>query len=326
MTIPEACQLVQEAGAMGKGGEIFIFDMGESVKIYDLAKKMIRLSGLRFPEDIDIQIVGLRPGEKIYEELLADGYISFPVIGRVKLAGLSREEAASVLEGKLSYYLKNPTVTMRIKNMKFTVLGEVNKPGAYTINGERVTLLEALGMAGDLKLTGDTQDPKELIQKMPKQNLDILNAGPIPPNPTELIGNGRFNELLDKLENEYDYILIDTAPMQREIGQKGGVVMDGRDIGTTVFPHADVKIFLRANAKERAERRYKELIENGHQVELQKVIENIEERDFLDATRTVSPLTQADDALVIDNTKLSKDETFEKALSLILAKANSIEK
>jgi len=73
MTIPEACQLVLEAGAMGKGGEIFVFDMGKSVKIYDLALNMIRLSGLNFPTDIDIKITGLRPGEKIYEELLGDG-------------------------------------------------------------------------------------------------------------------------------------------------------------------------------------------------------------------------------------------------------------
>ncbi|WP_456463838.1 polysaccharide biosynthesis protein [Lutibacter sp.] len=73
MTIPEACLLVLEAGAMGSGGEIFVFDMGESIKIYDLALNMIRLSGLKYPEDIDIQITGLRPGEKIKEELLGNG-------------------------------------------------------------------------------------------------------------------------------------------------------------------------------------------------------------------------------------------------------------
>ncbi len=73
MTIPEACQLVLEAGAMGEGGEIFVFDMGASIKIYDLALKMIQLSGLKYPDDIDIKLVGLRPGEKIYEELLAKG-------------------------------------------------------------------------------------------------------------------------------------------------------------------------------------------------------------------------------------------------------------
>jgi len=71
MTIPEACQLVLEAGSMGEGGEIFVFDMGEPVKIIDLAKKMIQLSGLQLGKDIEIRVTGLRPGEKLYEELLA---------------------------------------------------------------------------------------------------------------------------------------------------------------------------------------------------------------------------------------------------------------
>lgn len=78
MTIPEACQLVLEAGTMGRGGEIYIFDMGKSVKIYDIAKRMIYLSGLKYPEDIDIKITGLRPGEKLYEELLANGENTSP--------------------------------------------------------------------------------------------------------------------------------------------------------------------------------------------------------------------------------------------------------
>lgn len=78
MTIPEASQLVLEAGAMGTGGEIFIFDMGESVKIFDLAKNMIKLSGLNYPADIDIKVTGLRPGEKLYEELLANGENTLP--------------------------------------------------------------------------------------------------------------------------------------------------------------------------------------------------------------------------------------------------------
>jgi FlaA1/EpsC-like NDP-sugar epimerase len=72
MTIPEACQLVLEAGMMGVGGEIFIFDMGESVKIVSLAEKMIKLSGLTLGKDIEIKYSGLRPGEKLYEELLAN--------------------------------------------------------------------------------------------------------------------------------------------------------------------------------------------------------------------------------------------------------------
>lgn len=78
MTIPEACQLVLEAGAMGDGGEIFVFDMGKPVKIIDLAKKMIRLSGLELDKDIEIKISGLRPGEKLFEELLADKENTLP--------------------------------------------------------------------------------------------------------------------------------------------------------------------------------------------------------------------------------------------------------
>lgn len=82
------------------------------------------------------------------------GNINFPVIGKVMLSGLTRKEATEKLESELSSYLKNPTVTIRIKNLKITVLGEVNMPGTYAIQGERITILEALGMAGDLKITG----------------------------------------------------------------------------------------------------------------------------------------------------------------------------
>ncbi|WP_299109125.1 nucleoside-diphosphate sugar epimerase/dehydratase [uncultured Tenacibaculum sp.] len=78
MTIPEACRLVLEAGTMGNGGEIYIFDMGKSVKIFEIAKRMIHLSGLTYPDDIDIKITGLRPGEKLYEELLANGENTTP--------------------------------------------------------------------------------------------------------------------------------------------------------------------------------------------------------------------------------------------------------
>jgi FlaA1/EpsC-like NDP-sugar epimerase len=78
MTIPEACQLVLEAFSMGNGGEIFVFDMGESVRIIDLAKKMIMLNGLEPNIDIAIKITGLRPGEKLFEELLADAETALP--------------------------------------------------------------------------------------------------------------------------------------------------------------------------------------------------------------------------------------------------------
>jgi FlaA1/EpsC-like NDP-sugar epimerase len=78
MTIPEACQLVLQAGTMGVGGEIYVFDMGEPLRILDMAERMIRLSGLEPYKDIDIKITGLRPGEKLYEELLNDAATSLP--------------------------------------------------------------------------------------------------------------------------------------------------------------------------------------------------------------------------------------------------------
>lgn len=98
MTIPEACQLVLEAGAMGEGGEIFVFDMGESVKIIDLAKKMIQLSGLELGKDIEIKITGLRPGEKLYEELLADEENTLPTHHPQILRAKLRTEKESKIE------------------------------------------------------------------------------------------------------------------------------------------------------------------------------------------------------------------------------------
>jgi FlaA1/EpsC-like NDP-sugar epimerase len=90
MTIPESCQLVLEAGCMGKGGEIFVFDMGQSVKIVDLARKMIKLSGLTENKDIKIIYTGLRPGEKLYEELLSSDENSLPTHHKQILIGKVR--------------------------------------------------------------------------------------------------------------------------------------------------------------------------------------------------------------------------------------------
>jgi FlaA1/EpsC-like NDP-sugar epimerase len=97
MTIPEACQLVLEAGAMGKGGEIYVFDMGESIKIFDLALNMIQLSGFKYPEEIDIIITGLRPGEKIYEELLANDENTLPTYNdKIMIAEVTDKDVADI--------------------------------------------------------------------------------------------------------------------------------------------------------------------------------------------------------------------------------------
>lgn len=109
MTIPEACQLVLEAGSMGNGGEIFVFDMGESVKIFDLAVKMIQLNGLKYPEDIKIEIIGLRPGEKLYEELLSNKETTQPTYHPKIL--IAKEELLNyqILEQKINHLTTNLT-------------------------------------------------------------------------------------------------------------------------------------------------------------------------------------------------------------------------
>ncbi len=102
MTIPEACRLVLEAGTMGNGGEIYIFDMGKSVKIYDIAKRMIHLSGLNYPDDIDIKITGLRPGEKLYEELLANGENTTPTYHKKIMIAKNQQIDYSHISSKIS--------------------------------------------------------------------------------------------------------------------------------------------------------------------------------------------------------------------------------
>jgi cytidylate kinase len=104
---------------------------------------------------------------------------------------------------------------------------------------------------------------------------------------------------------------------QQEMGKSKGIVMDGRDIGTVVFPDAELKIFMNASANTRAERRFKELKEKGDIVSFEEVLENIEERDYIDTHREDSPLVKAKDALEFDNSNISKQEQFEKVLKLI---------
>ena len=88
----------------------------------------------------------------------ADGYIDFPELGKLKLAGLTRSEVLSLLKNKISAYIKNPIITLRIENFKVVVQGEVNGPGVYPVGSDRITLIEALTMAGDLKLTADRKN------------------------------------------------------------------------------------------------------------------------------------------------------------------------
>ena len=104
---------------------------------------------------------------------------------------------------------------------------------------------------------------------------------------------------------------------QQQMGQNKGIVMDGRDIGTVVFPNADLKLFMTANTTTKAQRRYDELIEKGQEVTFDEVLQNVQERDYIDTHRDDSPLVKAEDAIEIDNSNLTKNEQFELVMELV---------
>jgi len=105
--------------------------------------------------------------------------------------------------------------------------------------------------------------------------------------------------------------------LQRKMGKDKGIVMDGRDIGTTVFPEAELKIFMTASEQVRAQRRHKELQAKGDNASFDEVLANIQHRDHIDTTRKESPLKKADDAIVIDNTNLTIEEQVQKILAMV---------
>ncbi|UAM96726.1 (d)CMP kinase [Polaribacter litorisediminis] len=104
---------------------------------------------------------------------------------------------------------------------------------------------------------------------------------------------------------------------QQEMGKHGGIVMDGRDIGTVVFPNADLKLFMSASADKRATRRYKELIDRGDDVNFKDILFNVQERDRIDSTRKDSPLVKADDAIEFDNSDMGITEQFDRICTLV---------
>ncbi len=109
--------------------------------------------------------------------------------------------------------------------------------------------------------------------------------------------------------------------LQREMSKEGGIVMDGRDIGTVVFPDANLKFFITASAEIRAKRRFLEYQNEGKTISFEDVLTNVNERDRIDSTREIAPLKPADDAIIIDNSNLDLDQTVNKVLEIIKEKA-----
>jgi len=163
---------------------------------------------------------------------------------------------------------------------------------------------------------------EKLLADLPKINLEFQNVD----GELQLFLNGkninkeiRFPQVSDNVSQvakEADvrnYLL----KAQRDIAEKGGIIMDGRDIGTVVLPNADYKFFMTASQDERARRRFLELQSAGEETNVELVKQNLTKRDKIDSEREVSPLKQADDAILIDNTNINKEETIALILSYI---------
>jgi cytidylate kinase len=233
--------------------------------------------------------------------LLFEGFMRKLIIAIDGPAGSGKSTTAKLVAQKLGYLYIDTGAMYRALTLKVIELGIDPSDEEEIIRVARDTKIELFYENGDLRVLLDGRDVTEKIRSPEVTSLvSVVSAHP-------------------KVRDEM-------VKKQRELGKNGGVVMDGRDIGTVVFPDADLKIFMNADVKERAKRRQKEMKAQGFDVDIDEIIKEIEERDRLDSTREVGPLKKADDAFEIDTTNLTIDEQVEivlkKAYELINQNSN----
>ena len=165
----------------------------------------------------------------------------------------------------------------------------------------------------------DDQGLKEMLEKTEIRFVPAEPEQKVFVNETEVTKTIRLPEISNNVStvSAQKSVRADLTERQRMIAEQGGIVMDGRDIGTTVLPNAEVKIFLVASVHERAVRRFKENVEKGIDTPLDVLEKEIEERDYKDSHRKISPLTQAKDAVLVDTTSLSIEEVVAKIMEII---------
>jgi len=165
-------------------------------------------------------------------------------------------------------------------------------------------------------------DEQQLIEALPQIELEFRQVSE---NGMAIFLNGQnVSQKIRQMEVSNWVSPVATLPavrhklvsIQRQLGRNKGVVMDGRDIGTVVFPDAELKIFMTASPEERARRRHLELQERGEAVSYSEVLDNVNRRDRIDSSREISPLQMADDAIMVDNTEMSREEQFNLILRL----------
>ena len=150
------------------------------------------------------------------------------------------------------------------------------------------------------------------FKRVDNQNHTLLNGEDVEKEIRQLEVSKRVSKI-----SAIAFVREKLVDFQRKISENSSVVMDGRDIGTVVFPNAEVKFFVTAKAEVRAERRYKELLEKGEKVDFEQIKQSVITRDKLDSEREISPLKKADDAILLDNSFMTREEQFEFAKNII---------
>jgi cytidylate kinase len=168
----------------------------------------------------------------------------------------------------------------------------------------------------------DLKDQESVINVLSKIQIDFQtsdNQTLITLNNEDVSKEIRQMPVADKVStvSAIKDVRIEMVKQQQRMGRSGNIVMDGRDIGTVVFPNADLKLFMTADPQIRAERRYNELISKGEKVNMEDIFENLTKRDYQDTTRVESPLIQAEDAVVLDNSHIDETQQLEFAMGYL---------
>ncbi|QDO94806.1 (d)CMP kinase [Formosa sediminum] len=193
----------------------------------------------------------------------------------------------------------------------------------YVDSGAMYRAITFFAMQNNL-ISKDHFDKDKLIASLPQAQVsfkfnDSLGFAEVYLNNQNIENNIRTLEVsnLVSIVAAVPEVRAQLVKIQKEIGQDKAVVMDGRDIGTVVFPDAELKIFMTASAETRALRRYNELKNNGENITFEAVFENVQKRDHLDSTRADSPLIKAEDAIAIDNSNATIEEQYQNIIKLI---------
>ena len=211
---------------------------------------------------------------------------------------------------------------------KSTVAKNLSKELGYTYidSGAMYRVVTLYCMKNNL-IEGSYVDEESLKQKLDSINIhftfDKSNQQYLTWLNDELVENEiREIEVSDNVSivSKIGFVREKLVQIQQAMGKNGGIVMDGRDIGTVVFPDAELKIFMTASADVRAKRRFDELVAKGSSVSLKEIKENIEKRDYIDQNREIAPLKQADDAFLLDNSNITREEQLNKLLKLVSSK------